>query len=494
MGRKTASKETIASLIQNSGKAIEELYIALKQDFAIRGALDESTPHLYSVTHDIQTGIRFILMDIGVSCRALFQTNYAYEKRFHLKNVLASISEGYKAIMNFGKSRKYALWNLLEEELIHIGNSDLIDGFNKIKLQLIEFGDNRIDKDIRDLALHYDDAMIKVFEKTASLNSEEDTMKLLCEFWAILQDMLKFTYTLDEYIQANTGLSRPNEAINVQLDVNHEHNVIKLLIDNKGKLETAISTVLPKATSQLDDMANHYFRLQKIGKYIKEEAPFNIEFPELNNLETLANHELLIRFMALDLASVINAYLHSDSDIEASLNLRRVVVIKTSTLVHLYGYDDREQEKSVWKSIRGFIPSDGETLKAEEQAIQNLLSKLVAESDDKRLRASLVHLYDNESHKSNIEETLESVEILDPARQTVEILLLMEIYKKMEAFTKKLMDTLAQNARLQIEASQREILDKITFMRQRIEQSNVSPDIKDTFRQMMDKIQNIILL
>lgn len=159
--------------------------------------------------------------------------------------------------------------------------------------------------------MHYDNAMIKVFEQTASLNSEEETMKLLCEFWAILQDMLKFTHTLDEYIQANTGLSKPNEAINVQLDVNHGHNVIKLLIDNKGKLKTAISTVLPKATNQLDDMANHFFRLQKIRKYIKEEAPCIIEFPELNNLETLANHELLIRVMALDLASVLNAYLHN---------------------------------------------------------------------------------------------------------------------------------------------------------------------------------------
>lgn len=494
MERKSASKETIASIIQNSGKAIKELYIALKHDFSIRGALDESTPHIYSVKHNIQIGIRFILMDIGVSCRALFQSNYAYEKRFHLKNVLASISEGFKAIMNFGRSRKYALWSLLEEELIHIGNSDLTDGYKKIKLQLIEFGDNRIDKDIRDLTLHYDDAMIKVFEKTASLNSEEDTMKLLCDFWAILQDMFKFTYTLDEYIQANTGLSKQNEANNVQLDVNHDNNVIKLLIDNKGKLEVAISTVFPKATSQLDDMANHYFRLQKIRKYIKKEAPCISEIPELNNLEILANHELLIRFMALDLASVINAYLHSDSDIEASLNLRRVVVIKTSTLVHLYGYDEREHEKSVWKSIQSFIPSDDETLKAEEQAIQDLLSKLVAESDDKRLRASLVHLYNNGSHKSNIEETLESVEFLDPAKQTVEILLLMEIYKRMEAFTKKLMDTLAQNVRLKNEASQREILDKITFMRQRIEQSNASQDIKDTFRQMMDKIQNIILL
>lgn len=493
MDRKTASKETIASLIRNIGTTIGELYIALKQDFAIRGALDESMPHLYSITHDIQIGIRFILMDIGVSCRALFQTNYAYEKRFHLKNVLASISEGFKVIMNFGKSRKYALWNLLEEELIHIGNSDLNDGFKKIKLQLIEFGDKRIDKDIRDLTLHYDDAMIKVFEKTASLNSEEDTMKLLCEFWAILQDMLKFTYALDEYIQSNTGLSKPNEANNVHLDVNHDHNVIKLLIDNKGQLESAISTVLPKATNQLDDMANHYFRLQKIRKYIKEKAPCIIEIPELNNLETLANHELLIRFMALDLASVLNAYLHSDSNIEASLNLRRVVVIKTSTLVHLYGYDDREQEKSVWKSIQGFIPSDDEALKAEEQAVQNLLSKLVAESDDKRLRASLVHLYDNGSHKSNIVEMLESVEILDPARQTVEILLLMEIYKKMEAFTKKLMDTLAQNARQQKEASQKEMLDKITFMRQFVEQSSIDPEIKETVFQLMEKIQNTII-
>ena len=66
MERQSASKETIASLIRNVGTTIEELYIALKQDFAIRNALDESMPHLYSVTHDIQTGIRFILMDIGV--------------------------------------------------------------------------------------------------------------------------------------------------------------------------------------------------------------------------------------------------------------------------------------------------------------------------------------------------------------------------------------------------------------------------------------------
>lgn len=494
MESKPASKETMSSLIQNAGKTIQDLYIALKQDFAVRSSFNASIPHIYYVTHEIRMGIRFILLDIGVSCRALFQTNEVYEKRFHLKNILASISEGYKVIMNFGKSRKYALWNLLEEELVNINNSVLIDNNNKIKLRLIEFGDNRIDKDIRDLTLHYDDAMIKVFEKTVSINSEDAVIRFLCDFWDILQDMLNFTYALDEYTNANSGVSKPNEASNVQFGVSHDHTVIKFLIDNKGKLEVAISTVLPKATNQLDEMAQHYFQIQKIQKFIKENAPVNIEFPELSNLETLANHELLIRFMALDLASVLNAYLHSTSDIEASMNLRRIVVIKTSTFVHLYGYDEREHDKSVWKNIQTFIPSDDEKLKSEEQTIQSLLNKLVADSDDKDLRASLVHLYNNGSHKSNIEETLVSVESIDPAKQTVEILLLMEVYKKMEAFTKNLMNTLAINARQQREASQKEMLDKISKMRQLIEQSNTAPEIKDSFFQMMDKIKNLILI
>lgn len=493
MESNSASKETMSSLIQNAGKTVQDLYIALKQDFAVRSSFDASIPHMYYITHEIRTGIRFILLDIGVSCRALFQTNEVYEKRFHLKNILASISEGYKVIMNFGKSRKYALWNLLEGELSLINNPDLIDSFNKIKLLLIEFGDNRIDKDIRDLTLHYDDAMIKVFEKTVSLNSEDAVIRLLCDFWDILQDTLNFTYTLDEYAKANSGVSKPNEESSVQLGVSHDHKVIKLLIDNRGKLEAAISTVLPKATNQLDEMAKHYFQIQKIQKFIKENAPFNIEIPELSNLETLANHELLIRFMALDLASVLNAYLHSASDIEASMNLRRIVVIKTSTFVHLYGYDEREHDKSVWKSIQTFIPSDVEKLKSEELTIQSLLNKLVTNSDDKNLRASLVHLYNNGSHKSNIEETLVDVENLDPAKQTVEILLLMEVYKKMEAFTNKLMNTLAQNAHLQREASQNEILDKIAIIRQLIEHSNATPEIKDSFFRMMKKIQNLTL-
>lgn len=56
------------------------------------------------------------------------------------------------------------------------------------------------------------------------------------------------------------------------------------------------------------------------------------------------------------------------------------------------------------------------------------------------------------------------------------------------------MNTLALNAHQQREASQKEMLDKISKMRQFIEQSNTAPEIKDAFFQMMDKIKNLILI
>ena len=55
MESKPASKETMSSLIQNAGKTVQDLYIALKQDFAVRSSFDASIPHMFYVTHEIRT-------------------------------------------------------------------------------------------------------------------------------------------------------------------------------------------------------------------------------------------------------------------------------------------------------------------------------------------------------------------------------------------------------------------------------------------------------
>ena len=84
---KSASKGTIAKLIMNSGLAVDELYKALKVELAVRTLMDDHTPQLYFLTQELQNGVKFMLMDIGVLCRAELSVDNIYEKRFYLKNI-----------------------------------------------------------------------------------------------------------------------------------------------------------------------------------------------------------------------------------------------------------------------------------------------------------------------------------------------------------------------------------------------------------------------
>ena len=157
----------------NSGLAVDELYKALKVELAVRTLMDDHTPQLYFLTQELQNGVKFMLMDIGVLCRAELSVDNIYEKRFYLKNIQASISEGYKLIFNFGKLRKKSLWKKLMMKISEEENKELINESIEIDKNLEIFGNTEIDKELRDLTLHYDDEMIKVYQKTLSIDSEE---------------------------------------------------------------------------------------------------------------------------------------------------------------------------------------------------------------------------------------------------------------------------------------------------------------------------------
>lgn len=181
-----ASDETISNLVVNSGIAINDLYKSLKVELAVRSLMNDSTPLLYILTQDLQNGIKFILMDISVSCRAEFSTSNLYEKRFHLKNIQASISEGFKLLFNFGKQRNKSLWMKLMIEVYNVCDDKLISKGLDIENKLIRFGTSNIDKELRDLTLHYDKEMMEVYRKTSDISSEEIVIKKVCGFWALL--------------------------------------------------------------------------------------------------------------------------------------------------------------------------------------------------------------------------------------------------------------------------------------------------------------------
>ena len=270
-----ASKETIDNLIRNSGIVVDDLYKALKGELAVRVLMNDTTPSLYILTQDLQNGIKFILMDIGTSCRADLSTSNLYEKRFHLKNIQASISEGYKLLFNFGKLRNRSLWRRLMVEVQHKCNARLIKRGQEIENNLSIFGECKIDKALRDLTLHYNKEMIEVYKTTAAINSEDTIIKNVCELCAILQDILLFTEDVDKYCLGQTGIAKPIITTPIKLNVSNLHKIVGRIINKRGLLNRVFEEFSPAAIKAIDTMATYWEITKRIDSHIHAEFPPN---------------------------------------------------------------------------------------------------------------------------------------------------------------------------------------------------------------------------
>ena len=493
---KPISKETIAKLIVSSGLAIDDLYKALKNGLVVRSLMDEYTPALYVSTQDLQNGIMFILMDVGVSCKAEFSVNNPHEKRFHMKNIQASISEGYKLLFNFGKLRKNSLWKKLMKQIHEEGVQELISEGIAIDKKIAAFGDTEIDQELRNLTLHYDNEMIEVYDKTVSVNSEEYVMKKVCSFWGILHDVKLYTEKVDKYCLSAKGINKPSPLFPTPLNVNTLHKIVCQFIDKDGKLANTFDDLPKYIIEGVDLMAGHWNTTKRVEAYIRNEGLADI--PEIENVQVLVNIQLLLRFMMLDMAAIVNAYLKSSSDIEYALNLRRVCVTKVSTMVHLYGYTYREHEQSIWKRIEDMIPLESSELISHSNNIGNLLQKIVSQSHDKNLRATFVHLFDNSKICSDLTDVVDTIEGINPIIQVAEIYLLLEVYKLLENFSATLMNVLAQEAHEKNVQSNKTINDQMNKFIHDFEESKLPDDQKkqliDMMKETKRKINDLLTL
>lgn len=489
---KTASKETIANLIVNSGLAIDELYKVLNVELVVRSLMDVRTPQLYILTQDLQNGIKFILMDMSVSCRAEFAVDNICEKRFYLKNIQASISEGYKLIYNFGKLRSRSLWKKLMMKVCKDGSQELIDECMEIDKNLETFGKTEIDKELRDLTLHYDDEMIKVYQKTLSVNNEDKVMKIVVRFWGILQDIVLFTQKVDAYCLEATNIEKIYPAFQITPKVNPFHQTVCNLINKESKLEDVLKNIIQRGAEGLDCLAKYWFSTKRIEKHIQENASTIGHIQEIDNIQALTNVYLLLQFMMLDLAAIVDAYLKSSSNIEYALNLRRVCVIKVSTMVHLYGYTSDEHNCSIWVKIEKMIPKDSRDLKDTANGISRILNEIVTNNNDKELRSTFVHLFDNSRACADITKVVMTIESINPMEQIVETQLLLEVHRRLMNFITNLMNVLSQNAHEKNLESTKSINDQLNESIHKIENSQLPDEQKKHVIAMISKIKKII--
>lgn len=284
-----ASKETLNGLMENTSNVIRDMYACLQADILTLERLEaQNAKPICILCQQLSIAVNYSLMDIGVSVRASIGSEKAYEKRFHLKNLKASISESYKLILNFDKAKKKSIWSKLGVELNGY-NPVIEDLYKRITAALMVFADNHINQDLRNLTLHYDDDMMRVYEATIGINNEDAEMKALCEYMDILQTM-RFLITL---IEANEGFTFSSEKITADQRVGI-NSIFEQLINKEGKLMEAVDMAIDETGKNIDSFAEMNKRFQRLLSFLDQQGPISVPFKELNNLKILLNAQMLL--------------------------------------------------------------------------------------------------------------------------------------------------------------------------------------------------------
>ena len=184
----------------------------------------------------------------------------------------------------------------------------------------------------------------------------------------------------------------------------------------------------------------------------------------------------------LDLLSITDSYLSSKTELEAALNMRYFLIVKTSVLAQIVGYTEEEASESLWSKIKGFIPESDSQLHGMAATMESHLRKSVMDIDIKRKRAKLVHLTFSKNKPGNVKEILSVLDTFDPLSEFYKVLDLIKLLIKVIKF----LDSLIVSMDKEITIENKKQLDKIRSM---------SSSLRDMIeRNVKDKAQKEKLL
>lgn len=483
----------VDELIKATASFIPVFYKAMKREIALKQSSSNSEDPLASHIRDMEIAVDFVLIDLAVSVKAVSQVKGAYEGRFHTKNLLAVLSEGYKLVYGFGNRRKKSIWGCLKKDISKINDGKHLSEYNEVTSLLNNYGESHLDQDLRNLTLHYDDDMMKVYNKTLDIYSIDDACQNAIDFFDILKRMMDFGHEINNDIGIVHILLDINKLQfpTYPLDNDRLHEIFQSTIDKDGTLKDRLKNFLSTNTGKsLDIVAGTCKSIERIKDKIKELKLGN-NIPEFKNMYVLGNLQMLIQFMELDLACVLYSWLMSSSEVEGVMTLRRITIIKVAVLIHLVGYEADEKQRSIWSFIKTIIPSRDMLLVNETEQIEEEFSKLVDSDNDKNERNIYVH-YINGSKQTKLISIADSIENLDFFKTIRDLELMIQLYSKIQRFSKHLMDSLCEQAHNQSVESTNSLLEQNKKNRELVMNSGMDEKDKKDFLARIDKMDEFI--
>lgn len=460
MGKEAHILRVVESMQATVDKLSKEVLIAISREEMI---LKEEAFNTH-VFNACLMGIDFVYINVCISALAALKTDNVHAKRYHWKNVVAGISEGIKYIYSFKEGEKKTLIGYLTTILNDSGmvTPEISDSLSVLQDLLEKFRADWDGKVMRDIALHYDKSAEKLIRETMAITDEEPYASLLSSYLLIM-NILHAICTIG-YLQSlignNQGLSDVNldETGLLGNDGRHMHAIQALLEGKKFKAST--EKYLNEYGKRFLDSIALFEKIQKGYEFLGIKKGEKSSNGQLDRFYQLNNLYSLVMYSMLDLLSITDSYLSSDTEFEAALNMRYFLIVKTSVLTQIVGYTEKEVRESLWYEMKQLIPESDVPLHNMADKLESCLKESVQDQNVRMVRAKLVHLKFSKKRPGDVKGILSILNTFDPLTEFYKVIDLIELLIKVIRFLDSLLASIGEGITLE----QQKLQDKISNM------------------------------
>ena len=460
MGKEAHILRVVESMQATVDKLSKEVLIAISREEMI---LKEEAFNTH-VFNACLMGIDFVYINVCISALAALKTDNVHVKRYHWKNVVAGIAEGIKYIYSFKEGEKKTLIGYLTTILNDSGmvTPEISDSLSVLQDLLEKFRADWDGKVMRDIALHYDKSAEKLIKETMTITDEEPYASLLSSYLLIM-NILHAICTigyLQSLIENDLGLSDVNldETGLLGNDGRHMH-AIQALLEGK-KFKASAEKYLNEYGKRFLDSIALFDKIQKGYEFLGIKNDEKSSNGQLEKFYQLNNLYSLVMYSMLDILSITDSYLSSDTEFEAALNMRYFLIVKTSALTQIVGYTEEEARESLWYEMKQLIPESDVPLHNMADKLESCLKESVQGQNVRMVRAKLVHLKFSKKRPGDVKGILSILNTFDPLTEFYKVIDLIELLIKVIRF----LDCLIVSIDKEVTIENQKHLDKIRSM------------------------------
>lgn len=384
---------------------------------------------------EFRMGLVIGVAEISSNIRNLVQSDMSYLKRYYILQINARLSDCYKYFLGIGKDKR-GVWKLFKKLISKYKNGSFLSQYDRLTTNYRDF-EKLLNKYERDVAEHYSSPgyMYTVYSNT---NSEETVSKRVTLFLSIIQRMNRFAEEvlsdmIDFYKLPSSFLSSANDFPTAPKQNAFVAN--RLL---NGRLPQALRSTIEMSPHNLDHFHRIQLQCRKEMESLKEQDDIILRDSIILTWSAMTDLMMFIQFVRADLACALYTYIHSKSEMEFALCLRRIHIIKTSALAHLYGYRDEERKESLWHYAT-FVFSITQRLKNERTQIENKLQNATSYREtDTDLRALYVHY--REKNVNRIPKLVHVVSELIPMEEFDKAISFLDLCNDIQQFIISVID------------------------------------------------------